>query len=259
LILVANLLNSYISTVLSFLICTQPKWAGSTKKVKATSGNMEGILLLLGEIDCLLGQWMQDLALQFGYFGVFAISFIGSVSVIFPIPYTVAIFFVGSFLDPFLVAISGGLGSALGEFSGYGLGYCGRKIVNEKTQKKMDYMVKFFDRHGPLAIFLFALTPLPDDLLFIPLGVMHYPFWRAFIPALLGKMLMTYALAYSGQQSIDFIMTLFGESGWIGAIITTVLLIVVIFAMIKLDWEKIFEKYVGKKDDEQSQDAAAKE
>jgi membrane protein DedA with SNARE-associated domain len=191
---------------------------------------------------------MEPFALQFGYLGVFAISFIGSVSVIFPIPYTLVIFALGSVLDPFFVAISGGLGAALGEFSGYGLGYYGRKIVNEKRQQKMDYMVKFFDRHGPLAIFLFALTPLPDDLLFIPLGVMHYPFWRAFLPALLGKTLMTFILAYSGQQSIEFIKTIFGASGWIGTIITAALLIAVIVAMLKLDWEKLFEKYADKKD-----------
>ncbi len=53
----------------------------------------------------------------------------------------------------------------------------------------MKYMVKLFDKYGPATIFLFALTPLPDDLLFIPLGVMRYPFWKAFIPALFGKML----------------------------------------------------------------------
>ena len=187
---------------------------------------------------------------QFGYFGVFIISFIGSVSVVFPVPYTIVIFALGSVLDPFFIAISGGLGAALGEFSGYTLGYYGRKIVNKKRQKNMEYMVKLFDRHGPITIFLFALTPLPDDLLFIPLGVMRYPFLKAFIPALLGKTLMTFILAYSGQQSIELIMTLFGGSGLLGTVITSALLIVIIVAMIRIDWEKLFEKHVsGKKVD----------
>jgi membrane protein DedA with SNARE-associated domain len=111
----------------------------------------------------------------------------------------------------------------------------------------MDYIVKLFDKYGPATIFLFALTPLPDDLLFIPLGVMRYPFWKAFIPALLGKTLMTFILAYSGQQSIELIETVFGGSGWIGTIITAALLIVIIVAMIKIDWETLFEKHVGNK------------
>jgi len=83
--------------------------------------------------------------------------------------------------------------------------------------------------------------------LFIPLGVMRYPFMRAFIPAVLGKILMTFILAYSGQQSIEFIQSLFGGSGWSGIVITIVLLIIVIFAMIKIDWEQLFEKRFGDK------------
>lgn len=194
--------------------------------------------------------WMEQFAHQFGYFGVFIISFIGSVSIVFPVPYTIVIYLLGAVLDPFFVAVSGGLGSALGEFSGYTLGYYGRTVVSEKRRRKMDYMVKVFDRYGPAAIFFFALTPLPDDLLFIPLGVMRYPFWKAFIPALFGKMLMTFILAYSGQQSIAIIETLFAGSGLLGTAITSALLILIIVAMIKLDWEKLFEKHVsGKKVD----------
>ncbi len=203
------------------------------------------------ENGALLEDWIIQIAgqfvEQFGYLGVFMISFIGSVSVIFPVPYTIVIFFLGSMLDPIFVAISGGLGSALGEFSGYVLGYYGRKIVSEERRRNMDYMLRIFEKHGPITIFIFALTPLPDDLLFIPLGVMRYPFTKAFIPALLGKIIMTFILAYSGQQSIEFIQSLFGGSGWIGIVITIVLLIIVIIAMIKIDWEQLFEKHFGDK------------
>ena len=194
----------------------------------------------------MVEEWIMNLAehfvTDFGYFGVFLISFIGSVSVIFPIPYTLVIFALGSTLDPLFIAISGGLGAVLGEFSGYAIGYYGRTVVNEERRRKMDFMVKVFDKYGPISIFIFALTPLPDDLLFIPLGVMHYPFWRAFVPALFGKMLMTFILAFSGQQYVDLILTLFGGSGLIGVLITIILLVIVIIAMIKVDWEKLFEK-----------------
>jgi membrane protein YqaA with SNARE-associated domain len=201
----------------------------------------------------LVLEWMEQFALQFGYLGVFIISFIGSISIIFPIPYTIVIYILGGFLDPVFVAISGGLGSALGEFSGYAVGYYGRNVISKERQRKMDYMMKVFAKYGPAAIFLFALTPLPDDLLFIPLGIMRYPFWKAFIPALLGKTLMTFILAYSGQQSIQIIQTLFGEGGLLGIVITTALLILIIFAIIKIDWEKLFEKYVGTKKEDSTE------
>jgi len=192
-------------------------------------------------------EWMEQFAIQFGYLGVFIISFIGSVSVIFPMPYTIVIYLMGAVLDPFLAAVSGGLGSALGEFSGYALGYYGRTVISAERSKKMNYMVKVFDRYGPVAIFLFALTPLPDDLLFIPLGVMRYAFWKAFIPALFGKMLMTFILAYSGQKSITLIKTLFAGSGLLGTVITAALMIIIIVAMMKIDWEQIFEKHIDTK------------
>ena len=194
----------------------------------------------------MLEAWLEQFT-QFGYLGVFLISFIGSVSVIFPIPYTLVIFGLGSVLDPVLVAISGGLGAALGEFSGYALGYYGTSKISQERRRKMDFMVKVFDKYGPVAIFLFALTPLPDDLLFIPLGVMRYSFLKAFIPAIMGKTLMTFIVAYSGQQSFELITVVFGESGILGTVITVVLLALVIYAMIKIDWEKMFKKYVESK------------
>ncbi len=56
---------------------------------------------------------------------------------------------------------------------------------------------------------------------------------------------MSFILAYSGHLSIEFIRDLLGEGGLIGAIVTVILLIVIIVAILKIDWERVFEKYVG--------------
>jgi len=191
--------------------------------------------------------WMYQFALQYGYIGVFMISIIGAMSIIIPIPYTLFIYLLGATgLDPIPLALAGGLGSAVGETAGYLIGYYGRAIINKERQRKMDYMLKIFNRYGFLTIFFFALTPLPDDLLFIPLGVMRYRFIKVFIPAFLGKSLMCLILAYGGRLSIGFIRAIFGEGGWLGTIITTILLITIVALMLKIDWEKVFEKYVAK-------------
>lgn len=187
---------------------------------------------------------------QFGYLGIFLISVIGSISVIFPIPYTISYYIFGATMDPLFVAIVGGLGSAIGEVSGYLLGYYGQRLVNEKQKKKMIYLMKIFDRYGPITLFLFALTPLPDDLLFIPLGILRYSFVKAFIPTLVGKILMAYILAYSGKISLEFIRVLFSGAGWFAVIITVSLLLVIVIAIIKIDWEKIFKTYIEKRQKE---------
>jgi len=190
-----------------------------------------------------LSRWLESLALQYGYLGIFTLSFLGAASIIFPIPYTFIIFYLGSLkvFDPLLIAISGGAGSALGEFFGYFLGYYGRATLSKERQRKIDYVMKIFSRYGALTIFIFALSPLPDDLLFIPLGIMRYNFVKAFIPSLAGKILMCLILAYGGHLSMDIVKSFLGEGdGYISIIVSTVLLIVILIVILKVDWEKIF-------------------
>ena len=202
----------------------------------------------------LFWEWMYQFALQYGYVGVFTISFVGALSIIFPIPYTLFIYFLGHILNPALVAIFAGAGAAAGELSGYTLGYYGQKILSEERRRKINSIKRVLEHriYSHVAIFLFALTPLPDDLLFIPLGMMRYNALKAFIPALLGKILMSFIIAYGGKWSIGFIRDLFGEGGWLAVIITAALLVAVIFVIIKLDWERILEKYMAKESEKKS-------
>jgi membrane protein DedA with SNARE-associated domain len=200
--------------------------------------------------------WLYNFAVQYGYLGIFLISLLGAMSIFVPIPYTVVIFLLGGLqsggnwvFDPLLIAIAAGIGSAIGEFSGYLLGVGGRKVISDKYKKKMDFITKLFKKYGSIAIFIFALTPLPDDLLFIPLGVMRYSLLRAFIPALLGKFFSNLIIAYSGRLSLQIIGDLFGVEGegtslLVGTVIGIALLIIVFIIMFKVDWEKYFSKYV---------------
>jgi len=180
--------------------------------------------------------------IQFGYVGMFLISLVGALTVIFPIPYTLLLYALGATLDPVLLAFSSGLGSALGEVSGYLIGYYGRAVISDALKRKMEFMLKVFNRYGSLAVFLFALTPLPDDLLFIPLGIMRYSLPRALIACFFGKLGMSFIIAYSGRLSFDVITTIFGEAGWVGTAITVVVLVIIMVIMFKVDWEALFKR-----------------
>jgi len=211
-------------------------------------------VLQFADIIQQLIEWMKALAVQYEYFGIFLIGLIGASSIFFPIPYTVVIFALGGMFEPVWIAVAAGIGSAVGEFSGYLLGFGGRRVIGEKYKKKMEFLMKLFDRFGPIVIFVFALTPLPDDLLFIPLGVIRYSLVRALIPALVGKICMNFIVAYSGRFSVQIIRDIFGvESDWIsgliGMVLALVLLIIVFVVMFKVDWEKRFEKYIAKEED----------
>ena len=201
---------------------------------------------LLAFIAEQIPDWANWFINSFGPFGVFLLSLVSAMSIFVPIPYTIVIFLLGKYgMDPFLLMITGGLGSAIGELSGYVLGYYGRKIISQERLRKMSYLIKAFGRYLPIVIFLFAFTPLPDDLLFIPLGILKYKLYKAFIPSLLGKLVMCYTLAYLGKIGADVILLIFGEEGsWIGSVILFILLIIVLIIMFKVDWEKVLGKYV---------------
>jgi membrane protein YqaA with SNARE-associated domain len=208
--------------------------------------------LSIADIFQQIAEWMENFAGQYGYIGIFLISLLGSISIFFPIPYTAVIFTIAPLFDPLLVALASGAGSAIGEFSGYLLGLGGRKVISEKRKGQMEALVKIFGKYGPIAIFLFALTPLPDDLLFIPLGMMHYSFLKAFIPAIIGKICMSLIIAYSARYTITIIKDIFGiESDWIVALVSMVLaiilLMIVLAIMFKVDWEKIAKNLEKKK------------
>jgi len=205
-----------------------------------------------------LANWMKSFALQYGYLGIFFISLLGATSIFIPIPSSVVIFIlgglrdsVGNFLfEPLFIAVAAGAGAAVGELSGYLVGLGGRRVIGEKYKKKMDILMRLFKRFGPIVIFAFALTPLPDDLLFIPLGVMRYKILHAFIPALLGKFVSNLIIAYAGRLSLQIIGDFFGAEGegmsfLIGMIIAVVLLIIVFVIMFKVNWEKRAEKYLN--------------
>ena len=184
---------------------------------------------------------LRDLG-KLGYPGVFLLSFIGATSVIVPVPYTVVLLTVSAprfGFNPLLLAIFAGFGAAVGELVGYGLGYAGRRVVSKKYDRRLNAMTRILDRFGMPAVFIFALTPLPDDLLFIPLGLMRYPLWKAFIPCVAGKFLMSLFITYFGAAVF--------EENIVIAVITTILLVLVVVAMFRINWEKFVGKYLSQK------------
>ena len=153
--------------------------------------------------------WMYNLCVQYGYLGIFAMSLAGAMSIIVPVPDTIVVFTLaglqvggGWVFAPLLIALAATLGGAIGEISGYLLGLSSKKVITGKYKKNVDFLVKVFNRFGALAIFAFALTPLPDDMVFIPLGASRYNPIKAFAPALTGKLLLSLAVAYGGRFSI---------------------------------------------------------
>ena len=179
-----------------------------------------------------------------GYPSAFLLGLIGAASVIIPVPTTVVLLSVAvrGIFDPTLLALAFGFGAAVGQLTSYMVGYAGRMAIGNKRKRHLDAMLKIFERYGMIAVFIFALTPLPDSLLFIPMGLVHYSLWKIFVAAVAGKITMSLIITHFGG-----IMGQTFTENWIFAGVTMVLLIIVIIVMFRIDWEKIVAKYLLKR------------
>lgn len=154
-----------------------------------------------------------------GYPGAFIAGFLGSSSIfitIFPSYIIIALLggFQSNIFGVFLIGIIAGLGAGVGQYFHYYLGVGGRYVLSEKRKKSLDVWRNRLEKYGLWLILLFAMTPLtPDDLVWIPLGLICYPKKKALIAAVTGKIVLNvfYALAgfYGWPLIEEFLKNIF--------------------------------------------------
>jgi membrane protein DedA with SNARE-associated domain len=184
---------------------------------------------------------MGEMVATYGYAGAFLISIFGNFTIFFPVPFTITIYAFGVTLNPLLLGLACGLGSTIGEFSAYLVGMGGRKVIEGRYGERLENARLLIERYGMAIIFLFALLPLPDDVILIPLGMMRYDLKKALIAAFLGKVAMCTIVAYAGRFSYTFVRDLFESGGIVGGIGSVVLLAIIIIAMMRIDWTRFIE------------------
>jgi membrane protein YqaA with SNARE-associated domain len=134
----------------------------------------------------------------YGYPAVFLISLIGNATIILPTPSMAVVFGLGGALNPVLVGIIAGLGSALGELTGYLAGVGGRAVVEDR--KLYVRIEKWMRKHGVLVIFLLALVPNPAfDVGGMIAGALKMPVWQFVLAAWAGKGLRLVIFALGGE------------------------------------------------------------
>jgi len=137
------------------------------------------------------------------YAGVFLVMFLSSATIILPVPGLAGVFIAGAFLNPILVGIAGGFGSALGELSGYFAGYGGKIVIEKSRRRTYKNIQRWMRRNGFITIFISAALPNPFfDMAGIAAGTLDYPLWEFLFACLAGKILKCIALAYLGRSLV---------------------------------------------------------
>jgi membrane protein YqaA with SNARE-associated domain len=180
----------------------------------------------------------------------FFVTLIGNLSPI-PTPYTFVIcyssipFYQSNILVPLLIAFIASLGSLFGELGGYLVGRGSSRLISKENQENLQGLQNFLLNHpkvAPLFIYLFGLTPLNDDLLMVPLGLIKYDFKKTILYCWLGKLSLMIIFAYN---TLNICQLLGGES-WILTFISLYLMVIFVYLILKVDiilkLRHIFEK-----------------
>ena len=188
---------------------------------------------------------------EVGYLGLAIVSFFGSLIPFVPIPsfVLVATMAVGNQFDIHILVIIAALTSTAAKQIIFYVSYGGRKIISEKTKKRMKPFQKLVKRYGGSAAFFAAATPIPDDLVYIPLGLAKYNPKRFFIATLLGKVVLYYVIVlishYMGLSLLEPILQDIQDPlpVYLGIIALGVAMTVVVILLLRLDWERILGRF----------------
>lgn len=131
----------------------------------------------------------HDRIAQLGYYGypsIFLVSMVWNSTIIYPIPSFWIYYPLGSVFFPPLLGLAGGAGAAIGEMTGYMVGYSGRGILQRlKLYHRVEGWLK---RWGLIVIFGFNLVPFfPFDLVGIAAGTLRFPLWKFYLACLAGR------------------------------------------------------------------------
>ena len=202
---------------------------------------------------------------EVGYLGLTIVSFFGSLIPFVPVPsfLLLATMAVGTQFDIHILALIAAFTATAAKQIIFYISYGGRKIISEKTKKRMEPFQKLVKRYGGTAAFVAAATPIPDDIVYIPLGLAKYDPRKFFVATLLGKLVLCYVVVlishYMGLSVLEPILEEIKDPlpVYIGIIILGAVMTITVILLLRLDWAKILGRIApwtidDKEDDNQN-------
>lgn len=188
---------------------------------------------------------------ELGYLGLMILSFIFSIIPFVPIPYF-PILITAAFnrnFDPHLIALSSASGIVAAKTIIFFVSYYGRSVLSDKTKKRMLPLQRLVSRYGWPGAFVAAATPIPDDIVYIPLGLAKYSPWKFATATFAGKMVMNEAIVWSsiylGKPFVEKYLseTTDPTSLIIAAVASVAVLGVIVYYSLKIDWAKLIGRW----------------
>lgn len=188
-------------------------------------------------------------AAEIGYLGLGLVSFFGSLIPFVPIPSFIllATMSVGDQYNLHVLVFLSAILSAGAKQIIFYLSYGGRRILSEKSKKRMLPFQKLVKRYGASAAFFAAATPIPDDLVYVPLGLAKYNPRRFFVATLAGKITLHYVIVmishFLGLSLIEPFLENIEDPNiiYLGMIVFGITMTLTVVLLLRLDWGRILK------------------
>ncbi len=178
---------------------------------------------------------------------IFILSLLSNSIPYIGIPYLVAVAAYGGGVEnielKILVAIVSGLGAALGKIVVYSLGRGVHAILPSRVKENLELFSKIMSKGVFIATLIFAATPLPDDVLYVPLGIAKYSLLQFFIAVCIGKIILTSLVVAFGTALVSFVGML-GINRIDSIIVLIVVSIVLTLVVARMDWSRVIREYI---------------
>lgn len=189
--------------------------------------------------------------------GVFLISIFGNFTVIFPIPYLFVLLLIAltpgfTIVDGLILGFVAGAGAAIGETVSWLLGRTQSQSLEESPtgQQFLKVREQIEKGYGGFIIFIYAATPLPDDILMIALGATKYPLWKALLFCFFGKIALALVITIGAQLPFlaPILVQIFG--GGSDPLMDTVYLLmgVAVIGLFFVPWGRLLRRLRGQSD-----------
>jgi len=180
------------------------------------------------------------------YILVFIASLIGNSIPYAAVPYyLLLIYYSNKQYDPLslvLIAITSGVGSAIGKIVIYLIGRGVSKILSEENRKNVETFGNLIKRWGFLFVLVAASTPIPDDVILIPIAFTGYSVSLYFLATLLGKTLVSLVIVFLGRGFSTAVEDV-GLPQYLQIPLLLSVSIILIIIIMKIDWIDIVREY----------------
>ncbi|KRO28180.1 MAG: hypothetical protein ABR53_07160 [Nitrosopumilus sp. BACL13 MAG-121220-bin23] len=197
-----------------------------------------------------------------GYVILALVNFFGSLIPFVPLPgfLLLATMSIGNQYDLHVLALVSAVSATAAKQIIFYVSFKGRKIMSKKTLKRMRPFQRLVTKYGAAAAFVAAATPMPDDIIFVPLGLAKYNPKKFFISTLVGKIVLSYSIVflyhYLGLSVVEPLVKDLDNATpiYIGVIVFGIMMTVVIILLLRLDWARILGKFLPWTLDENNDD-----